>query len=54
VLKYLKEAPDFGIIYIRYGDNSFSVYTNFNYNERIFFNGKDLQTPKREEKVISK
>jgi len=42
VLRYLKETPDFGIIYVRYGNNSFSVYIDFNYNERILFNGKDL------------
>ncbi len=51
ILRYLKGAPDFGIIYVRYGDNSFSVYTNSNYNERILFNGKDLQASKGEGKV---
>jgi len=52
VLRILKGAPDFGIIYVRYGDNFFSVYTDFNYNEIILFNGKDLQAPKGEGKVI--
>ncbi len=52
VLRYLKGAPDFGNIYVRYGDISFSVYIDSNYNERIFFNGKDLQAPKGEGKVI--
>ena len=52
VLRYLKGASDFGIIYVRYEDNSFSIYTNSNYNERILFNGKDLQAPKGEGKVI--
>ena len=51
VLRYLKGVSDFGIIYVRYGDNSFSVYTDSNYNERILFNGKDLQASKGEEKV---
>ena len=54
MLRYLKEVSDFGIIYIRHGDNSFLVYTNSNYNERILFNGKDLQVSKGEEKIISK
>jgi len=53
VLRYLKGAPDFGIIYVRHGDNFFSVYIDFNYNKKIFFNGKDLQAPKGEGKVIS-
>ena len=52
VLRYLKGVSDFGIIYVRHGDNSFSVYTDSNYNKRIFFNGKDLQAPKGEGKVI--
>ncbi len=42
ILKYLKRTPNFDIIYIRHEDNSFSVYTNSNYNKRILFNGKDL------------
>ena len=52
MLRYLKGAPDFGIIYVRYGDNFFSVYTDSNYNERILFNGKDLQASKGERKII--
>jgi len=52
ILRYLKKVPDFDIIYVRYEDNSFSVYINFNYNERIFYNGKDLQAPKGEGKII--
>ena len=52
VLRYLKGVSDFGIIYVRYGDNSFLVYTDSNYNERIFYNGKDLQISKGEGKVI--
>ncbi len=51
-MRYLKGASDFGIIYVRYGDNSFLIYIDSNYNERILFNGKDLQAPKREGKVI--
>jgi len=53
VLRYLKGVFDFGIIYVRHGDNSFSVYTDFNYNKRILFNGKDLQAPKGEGKATS-
>jgi len=52
VLKYLKGASDFGIIYVQHEDNSFSIYTDSNYNERILFNGKNLQTPKGEGKAI--
>ncbi len=53
VLRYLKETPNFGIIYVRYGDNSFLIYIDFNYNKKILFNGKDLQIFKGEGKVIS-
>ena len=53
ILRYLKKAPDFGIIYVQHGDNSFSVYINSNYNERILFNDKDLQTSKKEGKATS-
>jgi hypothetical protein len=53
ILRYLKGAPDFGIIYVRHGNNSFSIYTDSNYNERILFNGKDPQAPKRERKATS-
>ncbi len=52
VLKYLKKISDFGIIYVRYGDNSFSVYTDSNYNKRILFNDKDLQISKRKNNNI--
>ena len=53
MLRYLKEISDFGIIYAWHENNFFSVYTNFNYNERILFNGKDPQISKEERKVIS-
>ncbi len=54
VLRYLKKIFNFDIIYVRHEDNSFSVYTNFNYNKRILFNGKNLQAPKGKGKTTSK
>jgi len=52
VLRYLKGVSDFGIIYVRYGDNFFLIYINSNYNKKILFNSKDLQVSKEKGKVI--